>query len=281
MLVMGELGRLGDGMGRSVTTIVIESRLLMREALISLLGSHHYQVVGNITSAVDLREFSLVTVGPELVILGALPAGEAATAAATIRQRWPDTKIILLSDRVSSADYRSLFASEIDGCIPLLASTDALFETIHRIVTEGLRILILKTEIRLLMPSPTTWQQEGTELRLTPADPTFVDAAGSGPIESAPLDCTTPPLPVSHGLSDREREILKGVMRGQPNKTIALSCGVTHSRIKIDMKSILRKIRVANRTQAAIWALGQGYANHPQRPPPFEKSAVALVPLVA
>ena len=49
------------------------------------------------------------------------------------------------------------------------------------------------------------------------------------------------------------------MVRGHSNKMIARTCGVTDATIKVHMKSILRKIRVANRTQAAIWAIGQGY----------------------
>jgi len=45
---------------------------------------------------------------------------------------------------------------------------------------------------------------------------------------------------------------------------------VTDSTIKVHMKSILRKIRVANRTQAAVWALERGYgADANRRPPAF------------
>lgn len=69
----------------------------------------------------------------------------------------------------------------------------------------------------------------------------------------------TSSLRISYGLSQREEEILKGVVQGHSNKMIARTCGVTDATIKVHMKSILRKIRVANRTQAAIWALEQGY----------------------
>jgi two-component system nitrate/nitrite response regulator NarL len=36
---------------------------------------------------------------------------------------------------------------------------------------------------------------------------------------------------------------------------IARECGITEATVKVHMKSILRKIRVGNRTQAAIWAM--------------------------
>jgi two-component system nitrate/nitrite response regulator NarL len=44
------------------------------------------------------------------------------------------------------------------------------------------------------------------------------------------------------------------------------------------MKSVLRKIRVANRTQAAIWALENGYAANNVRPelPPLEATLQPL-----
>lgn len=41
--------------------------------------------------------------------------------------------------------------------------------------------------------------------------------------------------------------------------TRGLSCTVAEATVKVHMKSILRKIRVANRTQAAIWALKNGH----------------------
>jgi two-component system nitrate/nitrite response regulator NarL len=41
---------------------------------------------------------------------------------------------------------------------------------------------------------------------------------------------------------------------------IARTCDIAEATVKVHMKSILRKIRVENRTQAAIWAMENGYA---------------------
>ncbi len=189
---------------------------------------------------------------PRLVILGALPADEAASAAGRIRKRWPETKIILLFDHASSVDFQKLLASEIDGCIPLLASPDTLVGTLQQIITTNLRIVIFKTGTSP-MPHRMEWQERGDEPSLAPTNPApsadAEDAAGG----------RTNSLRIAHGLSQREEEILKSVVRGHSNKMIARTCGVTDATIKVHMKSILRKIRVANRTQAAIWALEQGY----------------------
>ena len=43
-------------------------------------------------------------------------------------------------------------------------------------------------------------------------------------------------------------------MEGASNKVIALKLVMTKSTVKVHMKTILRKLRLENRTQAAIWA---------------------------
>jgi two-component system nitrate/nitrite response regulator NarL len=44
-------------------------------------------------------------------------------------------------------------------------------------------------------------------------------------------------------------------MQGAPNKVIARKLEVAEATVKVHIKAILRKIRVANRTQAAMWAV--------------------------
>ena len=52
---------------------------------------------------------------------------------------------------------------------------------------------------------------------------------------------------------------MNGLVKGHANKVIARTCDIAEATVKVHMKSILRKIRVGNRTQAAIWALERGY----------------------
>jgi two-component system nitrate/nitrite response regulator NarL len=40
---------------------------------------------------------------------------------------------------------------------------------------------------------------------------------------------------------------------------IGRTCDITEGTVKAHVKSILRKIRVENRTQAAVWAMENGY----------------------
>jgi len=55
-------------------------------------------------------------------------------------------------------------------------------------------------------------------------------------------------------LSDREARILQCLMQGDSNKVIARRLGVAEATVKVPIKSILRKVRAGNRTQAAMWA---------------------------
>ena len=59
---------------------------------------------------------------------------------------------------------------------------------------------------------------------------------------------------VARGLTRREMLILRMLMEGASNKGIALKVVMTKSTVKVHMKAILRKLRLQNRTQAAIWA---------------------------
>lgn len=61
-------------------------------------------------------------------------------------------------------------------------------------------------------------------------------------------------------LSDRETEILLCLTKGESNKQIARKCEITEATVKVHLKAILRKIRVSNRTQAAVWAHNNQFA---------------------
>jgi len=60
-------------------------------------------------------------------------------------------------------------------------------------------------------------------------------------------------------LSPREMEILHLITRGMSNKEIARNLGISHQTVKNHMTSILRKLSVNDRTQAAVYALRRGW----------------------
>lgn len=60
-------------------------------------------------------------------------------------------------------------------------------------------------------------------------------------------------------LSPREMEIIRYITRGYSNKMIAHRLGISHQTVKNHMTSILRKLDVEDRTQAAIYAIRHGW----------------------
>ena len=81
-----------------------------------------------------------------------------------------------------------------------------------------------------------------------PLDPRAGRALLSARGASSPLD----------GLSEREREVLRLVARGLPNKLIARELSISEKTVKTHLTSVFRTIGVTDRTQAALWAERNG-----------------------
>ena len=60
-------------------------------------------------------------------------------------------------------------------------------------------------------------------------------------------------------LSGREMQILQCITSGESNKEIAKDLGISRQTVKNHMTSILRKLAVNDRTQAAVYALRHGW----------------------
>lgn len=63
----------------------------------------------------------------------------------------------------------------------------------------------------------------------------------------------------NNSLSSREMEVLECVTRGLSNKEIAMALDISHQTVKNHVTAILRKLNVEDRTQAAVYALRQGW----------------------
>jgi len=59
-------------------------------------------------------------------------------------------------------------------------------------------------------------------------------------------------------LTDREREVLRLVGEGLPNKSIARRLGITERTVKAHLTSVYQQLGVTDRTQAALWVQRQG-----------------------
>jgi DNA-binding NarL/FixJ family response regulator len=61
-------------------------------------------------------------------------------------------------------------------------------------------------------------------------------------------------------LTARELEVLKLIAQGHSNKEIAAVCGIAEKTVKTHVSSVLSKLGLADRTQAALYAVKNGIA---------------------
>ena len=234
---------------------VVEAREY-REALKWLMAEQSYRVVCDVasTAAVDGATLSDE---PKLVILGAQLAAKAVTEAAAIRELWPDSKILLLYEHASPADLQKLLTSQIDGCVPLFASPDTLIGTLDMVVIRNVRAMVVAdAKLQFVQPAqPDESNQSDIKLQSDCVGHGNVSAS-VGAVQHTQRLVTLQNHPK---LSKRETQILVCLAKGYANRMIANVCDIAEATVKSHMKSIMRKIRVENRTQAALWAMENGY----------------------
>jgi two-component system nitrate/nitrite response regulator NarL len=56
-------------------------------------------------------------------------------------------------------------------------------------------------------------------------------------------------------LTDRERQILEHLARGESNKTIARALDISHDTVKLHVRHILSKLNLSSRVEAAVFAV--------------------------
>jgi NarL family two-component system response regulator LiaR len=67
--------------------------------------------------------------------------------------------------------------------------------------------------------------------------------------------------PVQDPLTEREVKVLSLVSRGLTNQEIAEVLGISERTVRTHVGNILRKLHLANRTQAALYALRKGLSS--------------------
>lgn len=268
-------------MARRTATIVIEPHLLVREALESLIKNYRYRVVCSVGSTADIDSSATVGDGPKLVILGAESTDHAIAEADSIRRLWSNSKIVLLFEHASVADFQKLLMSEVDGCVPLFASPETLIRTLDLVTIEDARVVVTaNARSPAVRPSPNrkarqpepgadeapsgSTARDGKSVNVIsmPATRPTVNGVSAAQRNGHAGDTHCASLSNGPSLSEREAQILDGLVQGHANKIIARTCDITEATVKVHMKSILRKIQVANRTQAAVWALEHGHSAH-------------------
>lgn len=238
----------------SCPVLVVEKRPLLREGLTCLITSSTFYVVAKLASVDELSPGVLPHSGPLLLVLGSSQEPAATAREITIFKQWyPFARVAVLAESHNPAEVVMSFRAGADAYLANVACLKALIKSLE-LVINGERLLMSGM---LSMHFDPQHEHINTD-----------DQAGW----SADLEDVERSEPKSEGdltprLSFRERAILGYLVAGASNKVIARRIGMAESTVKVHVKSIMRKIRVLNRTQAAIWAT----QNHHALELPYER----------
>lgn len=208
--------------------------MALREGIASLLRDT-YKVVATAAGPADLAGLQFPKRGPLLAIVGvdghSETLHETTASVRLLRSSAPDAKIMLLLETNRPVDLQRILAISPDACILNVPSRDLLLKTIE-LTFLGQRVLVL------------------------PADGKNVDVKPLLPSESS-----APAVNENdrNQLSPRECQIAMHLAHGNSNKMIARLCKISEATVKAHLKAILRKTRLKNRTQAAVWAVQHGF----------------------
>jgi two-component system nitrate/nitrite response regulator NarL len=181
-----------------------------------------------------------------------------------LKQRWPDARAIVLSDAFDADDAVAALRAGANGYILNTTTSDALIKSLDLVMMGE---TVLASEF-----SRAVYDTRSKLLEL--AAPVARSAPAVHVLEEADGHELTGRNGGSRELSSRETAILTRLMRGDSNKNIARRIGVAEATVKTHIKAILRKIRVKNRTQAALWAVANMAALADAKPPPEANGAM-------
>ena len=166
---------------------------------------------------------------PDVAVLDiSMPGESGIQVAAQLRQRLPETRILILS-MYDNAEY-------------VLESVRA---GAHGYILKDTAATELRRAIRAV--------QNG-EAFLSPPVASRLTAAVRGELER---EARTGDL---GSLTAREREVLRGIVRGQTNKEIAAALGISHRTVETHRESLMRKLRIRTVAGLTRFAMEAGLA---------------------
>jgi NarL family two-component system response regulator LiaR len=214
-------------MSEPIRVLIVDDHTVVRDGLNALLSVEPGIFV--IGSAADgLQAVKLAAeLNPDIILLDlVMPKMDGVQAINEIKKNNPETKILVLTSFAENHQVYSAIKSGAIGYLMKDSSADDLIEAIRDTYENK---PVLQPEIaRKLMHDI-----QGQENR----------------------------KPLKNALTDREIEILRQVALGKTNQEIADELVVSERTVRTHITNILAKLRLSNRTQAALYALREGIAH--------------------
>jgi NarL family two-component system response regulator LiaR len=214
-------------MAETIRLLIADDHAVVREGLRGLIASEPgMEVVAEAENGAQAIELAAER-QPDVILLDLLmPEVDGLAAIKAIRSQNPMARILVLT---SFDDDEKIFGAIEAGALGYLLKDSS--------PTDLLRAI---REVHAGMPS------------MTPA-------IAHKLMQVVQRASDLPPTP--EPLTEREMEVLKLVAQGLPNQEIAEKLVISERTARTHVSSILGKLHLANRTQAALYALREGLAD--------------------
>jgi two-component system nitrate/nitrite response regulator NarL len=226
---------------RFFAVTLIGKSILLREGLARILHAAHFRILASVSCADDLRPSKTSLHLPlHLIIHTGNDFDIALEQITLLRNRNPDVRIAIVADHCRMDELTSAFRAGANGYFVDVVTGDRFIRALE-----------------LVMMGETIFPPAFLSSVLDANRPHLVEAAANDQDDDQPMLVATEgaaaPL-----FSPREQLVLRCIIEGDANKCIARKLDIAEATVKVHVKSILRKIRVQNRTQAAIWGVNNG-----------------------
>lgn len=223
----------------SFATIVIGKSGLIREGISRILSAANSRTLASISSIEEVR-LRRPGKSPLLFLLVHTDGDRDFTLEQIefLRNWAPASRIAIVADRYRAGEPLMAFRAGVSGYFVNVTSCPVFIKSIEL-------IMMGETIFPPEFLSPAREAETGDARLIAISPPPKTERTIFFPVEEA----------IAPHLSPRERSILRCLIEGASNKTIARKMDIAEATVKVHVKAILRKIGVQNRTQAAIWGV--------------------------
>jgi len=213
----------------TIKVLVVDDHALFRRGITSVLaGQKSLEIVGEAIDGLEAIEKAEAT-NPDVILMDLnMPHCSGLEATQALQTKMPQVNILVLTVSDNEADLFAAVKFGAKGYILKNTEPEELVQAIFHIAQGGVII------------SPTMATKLLTEFKGLEAQ-----VKTGVPQEAADL-------------SPREVEVLQLVSQGATNKEIADSLFISENTAKTHLRNIMEKLHLANRSQAAAYAVGKG-----------------------
>jgi two-component system, NarL family, nitrate/nitrite response regulator NarL len=227
----------------SFPTVIVDKNALFRIGLTHTLAETRYRVIAQYSALSDLPA-NFIPSGPCLFLIGIdKDAKSLKEDLLCFKQKHDSVHVVLLGEELGQTGFLSVIELSGDCYMHKDKITRDLLLKSLELVMSGQVVLPREFLQRL----NSQWSRGPNSV-----------APHDGSAMSWEVQDAASPLgraQTERHLSGRETAILMRLMDGASNKHIARELEIAEATVKVHVKSVLRKIHVKNRTQAATWAL--------------------------